>query len=105
MGGTTALVSHGVKASLRMAVNTSPEPASNILISLAEDLTVAGLVTLAIFHPWLAGSIAAVLLALGLLLVWFAFTRIRRFLARRRERRATRAEARGPRPVPGGSAY
>ncbi|WP_033216851.1 DUF4126 domain-containing protein [Kitasatospora phosalacinea] len=90
VGGTTALLSHCVKAGLRMAVNTSPEPASNILLSLAEDLSVAGLVTLAIFHPWLAASAAAVLLALGVLVVWFAVTRIRRFWLRRKERRALR---------------
>ena len=35
--GATALASHGVKASLRLAINTSPEPASNIVVSLAED--------------------------------------------------------------------
>ncbi|MFD7907222.1 DUF4126 domain-containing protein [Kitasatospora sp. NPDC059722] len=93
MGGTTALVSHLVKASLRMAVNTSPEPASNIAVSLAEDLSVAGLVTLAIFHPWLAASISAVLLAIGVLLVWLAISRIRAFRARRRERKAARARA------------
>ncbi|MBP0450252.1 MULTISPECIES: DUF4126 domain-containing protein [unclassified Kitasatospora] len=94
VGGTTALVSHLVKASLRMAVNTSPEPASNIAVSLAEDLSVAGLVTLAIFHPWLAASIAAALLIAGLLLVRFAVNRIRRFRARRRERRAARLAGR-----------
>ncbi|KJY39182.1 MULTISPECIES: DUF4126 domain-containing protein [unclassified Streptomyces] len=96
MGGTTALVSHLVKASLRMAVNTSPEPASNIVVSLAEDISVAGLVTLAIFHPWLAASISAVLLLVGILLVWFAINRIRAFRARRRERRAARAAAGRP---------
>ncbi|MFG2904586.1 DUF4126 domain-containing protein [Kitasatospora sp. NPDC048286] len=91
MGGTSALVSHLVKASLRMAVNTSPEPASNIVVSLAEDLSVAGLITLAIFHPWLAATAAAVVLAVGLLLVWLAISRVRAFRARRRERRAARA--------------
>ncbi|MFI9362969.1 DUF4126 domain-containing protein [Kitasatospora sp. NPDC053057] len=95
MGGTTALVTHLVKASLRMAVNTSPEPASNIVVSLLEDLSVAGLVTLAIFHPWAAASISAVLLVAGLLLVWLAISRIRAFRARRRERRAARAAAEG----------
>ncbi|WP_329494629.1 DUF4126 domain-containing protein [Kitasatospora herbaricolor] len=112
MGGTTALLSHTVKASLRMAVNTSPEPASNIGVSLAEDISVAGLVTLAIFHPWIAASIASVLLVAGAVLVWFAFTRIRRFLARRRDRKAARAARRGPLPAPvpappgrGGSGY
>ncbi|MEU4113653.1 DUF4126 domain-containing protein [Kitasatospora sp. NPDC028055] len=91
MGGTTALVTHLVKASLRMAVNTTPEPFSNIAVSLTEDLSVAGLVTLAIFHPWAAASIAAVLLLVGLLLVWLAVSRIRAFRARRRERRAVKA--------------
>ncbi|WBP89279.1 DUF4126 domain-containing protein [Kitasatospora cathayae] len=95
MGGTTALVTHLVKASLRMAVNTSPEPASNIVVSLLEDLSVAGLVTLAIFHPWLAASVAAVLLLIGLLLVRLVIGRIRAFRARRRERRAARAAADG----------
>ncbi|MFI9322974.1 DUF4126 domain-containing protein [Kitasatospora aureofaciens] len=95
MGGTTALVTHLVKASLRMAVNTSPEPASNIVVSLLEDLSVAGLVTLAIFHPWVAASIAAVLLAVGLLLVRLAIGRVRAFRARRRERRSAKAAAEG----------
>ncbi|MFE4972111.1 DUF4126 domain-containing protein [Kitasatospora sp. NPDC056651] len=93
MGGTSALVSHLVKSSLRMAVNTSPEPFSNIAVSMAEDLSVAGLVTLAIFHPWLAASVAAVALAAALLLVWLAISRIRAFRARRRERKAARAAA------------
>ncbi|MGW4380905.1 DUF4126 domain-containing protein [Kitasatospora sp. NPDC004531] len=95
VGGTTALLSHGVKAGLRMAVNTSPEPASNILVSLAEDLSVAGLVTLAVFHPWLAASAAALLLAAGALLVWFAVSRIRRYWLRRREARRTRTRNQG----------
>ncbi|MFI5528062.1 DUF4126 domain-containing protein [Kitasatospora sp. NPDC051853] len=97
VGGTTALISHGIKASLRMAINTSPEPASNIVASILEDLSVAGLVTLAIFHPWLAASAAAVLLLVGALLVWFAVSRIRRFLARRREKKAGRGA-----PAPAG---
>ncbi|MFJ9519688.1 DUF4126 domain-containing protein [Kitasatospora sp. NPDC101801] len=95
VGGTTALVSHGIKASLRMAINTSPEPASNIVASLTEDLSVAGLITLAIFHPWLAASAAAVLMLVGALLVWFAVSRIRRFLVRRRERKGLRPAAGG----------
>ncbi|GAA1192269.1 hypothetical protein F4556_005520 [Kitasatospora gansuensis] len=101
MGGTTALISHGIKASLRMAINTSPEPASNIIASITEDLSVAGLVTLAIFHPWLAASAAAVLILVGALLVWFAVSRIRRFLVRRRERKADRAAAHQPVPAAG----
>ncbi|MGA5700270.1 DUF4126 domain-containing protein [Peterkaempfera bronchialis] len=99
MGGTSALVSHLTKAGLRMAVNTSPEPASNIAVSLLEDATVAGVVILAVFHPLLAASVAGVLMLIGILLVWFAVSRIRRFLQRRRERRTQRTAA-APAPPP-----
>ncbi|MEU9201715.1 DUF4126 domain-containing protein [Streptomyces sp. NPDC048332] len=87
VGGSTALMSHLVKAGTRMAVNTSPEPFSNIAVSIAEDLGVAGVVTFAIFHPWIAASIAAVLLACGLVILVFLASRIRRFLRRRAQRR------------------
>lgn len=87
VGGTTALISHLVKAGTRMAVNTSPEPFSNIGMSIAEDLGVAGVVTVAIFNPVAAAVIAAVLLVLGLVVVIFLTSRIRRFLRRRAQRR------------------
>ncbi|MEU9252337.1 DUF4126 domain-containing protein [Streptomyces sp. NPDC048270] len=97
VGGSTALVSHFVKAGTRMAINTSPEPFSNIAMSIAEDLGVAGLVTFAMFNPQAAAVIAAVLLAAGLALLIFLWTRIRRFLRRRAQRREEKrlaAEAR-----------
>ncbi|MFB7516021.1 DUF4126 domain-containing protein [Streptomyces sp. NPDC056144] len=90
VGGTTALLSHFVKAGTRMAVNTSPEPFTNVGISLAEDLGVAGIVTFAIFHPVPAAIIAGVLLALGLVILVFLARRIRRFLRRRAQRREER---------------
>ncbi|WP_042369022.1 DUF4126 domain-containing protein [Streptacidiphilus neutrinimicus] len=90
IGGGTALVSHLIKASLRMGVNTSPEPFSNIVISLVEDLGVAGLVTLALFHPVPAAITAGCLLVGGVALVLFTLSRIRRFWQRRKERRAAR---------------
>ncbi len=86
-GGTTAFVSHAVKTSLRMAVNTSPEPASNIVVSVAEDFTVAGVITLAVFHPWVAAGVAAVLLVLGIVFAVLLVRRIRRFRSAWRERR------------------
>jgi hypothetical protein len=89
-GGTTALASHLVKGGLRLAVNTSPEPASNIVVSLLEAGVVAGLVALVLAYPWLAAGIAAVLLATGVALVVLLWSRIRRALRRRRERRAAR---------------
>ncbi len=87
IGGSTALMSHLVKAGTRMAVNTSPEPFSNVGMSIAEDLGVAGVVTFAIFNPVAAAVIAAVLLVLGIVTVVFLASRIRRFLRRRAQRR------------------
>ncbi|MCP2287564.1 DUF4126 domain-containing protein [Nocardia amikacinitolerans] len=87
VGGTTALVSHLVKAGLRMAINTSPEPASNIVTSAVEDLAVAGVVTLAIFYPVAAAIVAGLFLLLGLVLITLLASRIRRYRRRRRERR------------------
>lgn len=85
-GGLTALASHAVKAGLRAAVNTSPEPASNVAVSVAEDVTVAGVMGLAIAAPWVAAAVAALLLVLGLTLVAFVASRVRRARQRRRER-------------------
>ena len=39
-GGTVALAAHGTKATVRLAINTSPEPFSNWAASFAEDVTV-----------------------------------------------------------------
>ncbi|GHA83131.1 DUF4126 domain-containing protein [Streptomyces termitum] len=102
IGGSTALLSHLVKAGTRMAVNTSPEPFSNIVLSTAEDLGVAALITFAIFHPVAASVITAVLLALGVALLVFLASRIRRFLRRRAQRREERRVAAGGGPPAGG---
>ncbi|MGW4230156.1 DUF4126 domain-containing protein [Streptomyces sp. NPDC004980] len=87
VGGTTALLSHLVKAGTRMAVNTSPEPFSNVGVSVAEDLGVAGIITFAVFDPVAAAVIAGTLLVLGLVILVFLASRIRRFLRRRAQRR------------------
>ncbi|MFF1838226.1 DUF4126 domain-containing protein [Streptomyces sp. NPDC058231] len=90
VGGSTALMSHLVKAGTRMAVNTSPEPVSNIVVSTAEDLGVAGIITFAMFHPLAAAVAAATLLLLGLVILVFLASRIRRYLRRRAQRREER---------------
>jgi hypothetical protein len=87
VGGGTALVSHLVKAGTRLAVNTSPEPASNIVVSTAEDLAVLGVVALAVGHPRAAAAVAAVLLVLGLVLLYAAARLARRGWRRWRARR------------------
>lgn len=100
VGGSTALLSHLVKAGTRMAVNTSPEPFSNIVVSIAEDLGVAAIITFAIFHPVAAAVVAGGLLFAGLFLLFFLASRIRRFLRRRAQRREEKrlAQPVGQRP-------
>ncbi|MFI9774900.1 DUF4126 domain-containing protein [Streptomyces sp. NPDC051956] len=101
VGGSTALASHAVKAGTRMAINTSPEPFTNVAMSTAEDLGVAGIITFAIFHPEAAAIIAAVLLFLGLFMLYFLISRIRRFLRRRAQRREERRIAQRTGAPPG----
>jgi hypothetical protein len=90
LGGGSALASHTVKTGVRMGVNASPEPVSNIVASLLEDLGVAGIVSFAVFHPVVAAVIAAIVLAAGVLLFALMASRIRRAWQRRRDRRAGR---------------
>ena len=84
LGGTTALASHAAKASLRLAVNASPEPVSNIVLSLAEDSVVVAVLLLAVDHPWWALAVAAVLLVAAASLGVFLIRRIQQFVHRLR---------------------
>lgn len=84
LGGTTALASHAAKASLRLAVNASPEPVSNIVLSLAEDSVVVAVLLLAVDHPWWALAAALVLLVGSAALGLFLIRRIRQFVHRLR---------------------
>jgi len=80
-GGTLALSSHGTKASVRMTANASPEPFSNMFLSVVEDIFTIGLAALAAFHPLV---ILCIILVFVLLLIWLApkiFRAIRRMLA------------------------
>jgi hypothetical protein len=90
LGGGSALASHVVKTGTRVGVNASPEPFSNIIASLLEDLGVAGLVSFAVFHPVPAAIIAAVVLAIGVALFALLASRIRRGWQRRRDARQRR---------------
>ena len=78
VGGGTALLSHLVKAGGRLAINTSPEPVTNIGASLAEDITVLAVVWFAIENPRAAAAVAAVLLVLGLVMLSFVARLVRR---------------------------
>lgn len=89
LGGGTALASHTVKAGLRLAINTSPEPVTNVGASITEDLTVLGVVLLAVSYPWIALGVVVVLLLAGLAALVLVARRVRRGLRGRRERRGT----------------
>lgn len=70
LGGALAATSFATKASTRAAVNTSPEPFSNIAVSLAEDGAVMGAMWLATNHPIAFGITLAITLVLS---VWLLF--------------------------------
>ncbi|HYU60051.1 MAG TPA: DUF4126 domain-containing protein [Solirubrobacterales bacterium] len=77
-GGGTALASHGLKAGLRLGINASPEPFSNIVVSLLEDGMVAVVVALALEHPSTALAIVIVLMVAGATLAYLIWSRILR---------------------------
>ncbi|MEP2236199.1 MAG: DUF4126 domain-containing protein [Alteripontixanthobacter sp.] len=81
LGGGAALAGHGGKATARAVVNTSPEPVSNIAVSAAEDVATAGLLWAAYEFPYIAGAIAAVLLALTVWLLMMARRVLRRIFS------------------------
>jgi hypothetical protein len=84
LGGTLAATSHGAKATARAAVNTSPEPFSNIGLSLLGDAAVPSVLWLAVAHP-LAGIAVVALAAVAMwLLLWVLAKFLRRVWLRLR---------------------
>ncbi len=81
--GALALSAHSTKATTRAAVNTSPEPFSNITLSLFEDGLVAGLLALAIANPVVTLVVVVIFTILGIWLVVKFFGAIKRIRARR----------------------
>jgi Domain of unknown function (DUF4126) len=82
-GGTLAATAHTAKTTTRAAINTSPEPFSNVALSLAGDAAVPAMLWLAWNHPlWFYPVLAvAVVVAVVLIIVLFKFLRglFRRF--------------------------
>lgn len=87
MGGTLAATSHVAKASTRAAVNTSPEPVSNVLLSLFGDAAVPGMLWLAWTHPLLFFGALVLAIASMAALTVLTLKFLRRLLARWRARR------------------
>ncbi len=81
-GAGIALASHGLKAGTRALLNTSPEPASNWVASVAEDTVVVGGLALVIAHPWIALFVVVGASLLGALLVWWVWRTLTRGMRR-----------------------
>jgi hypothetical protein len=75
LGGGLALSSHGTKAAARALINTSPEPVSNIVVSLGEDVLAVTTVVLSVFLP----VVVFLIVAAGLIFSFWLLPRIVRF--------------------------
>jgi hypothetical protein len=69
VGGGLAFASHGTKAAARIGANLSPEPVSNWVLSIVEDVIAFTGVLLAVFVPF---AIAGVLILFALFFIWFS---------------------------------
>ncbi len=76
LSGLLALTTHLTKSGIRLILNASPEPFSNIFASLAEDLAVASLLLLLVKAP-VTGATTCLLLLIG---TWIALPRLLRLI-------------------------
>lgn len=86
LASTIAFASHAGKMALRTSVTPSPEPVSNIGLSLAEDAAAIGLTWFATQHPYAAAAIVIVLLGAIVLLIRFVWKMMLRWFGAARAR-------------------
>jgi len=84
VGGSVALSSHGTKAATRLAANASPEPFSNIALSLVEDAVAIGSAMVLAFHPLVILIIVVIFLIVTIWLVPKIWRALKRLFARAR---------------------
>ena len=83
LGGGIALSSHGTKTATRLAANASPEPFSNVLLSLVGDaLTLGGTLLMAV-HPVVLIGIVLLAVTVSILLFRWVFRSLKRVFNRR----------------------
>jgi len=80
LGGSLAAGAHLTKSSARALANTSPEPFSNLGLSLGEDLIVPGGLALALLHPYVFFALLLVMVVVGAWLVPKIWRFIRRLM-------------------------
>jgi hypothetical protein len=77
LGAAVALAAHGGKTAVRAAVTPSPEPLSNIGLSLGEDALAIGLTWLATRHPYVAGTLAMIFVVIIVILMRWVIRALR----------------------------
>jgi len=77
LGAAVALAAHGGKTAARAAVTPSPEPISNITLSLGEDALAIALTWLATRHPYVAGALAILFVVIIFVLMRFVIRALR----------------------------
>jgi Domain of unknown function (DUF4126) len=85
LGGAIALAAHGSKIAVRSAVTASPEPLSNVALSMGEDVAAISLTWFATQHPVVASVIVAVCLLLAVLAVRYVVHSVRRLFQQLRD--------------------
>jgi hypothetical protein len=84
LGGTLAAGTHFTKAGTRAVANASPEPFSNWILSIGEDIFVVGLGVLALNYPIAAAAVVAVCLLLMIFFATWILRAVRRRWAKER---------------------
>jgi len=88
LGGLIAFAAHGGKTALRAAVTPSPEPVSNIALSLGEDVGAVALSWVAVEHPYIAGAVVLVLLVIVVVVMRWVVRAVKGLFSRTRTRSA-----------------
>lgn len=85
IGGAVAMAAHSGKTAARAVVTPSPEPISNIGLSLGEDVLAIGLTWLATVHPFVAGGIAVGLVLVVLVMIRLVWSATRKLFGTREQ--------------------
>lgn len=85
LGGGAAFAGHATKAGTRAAINTSPEPVSNMMMSTGEDVTAGGLLFLTFANPVIAAVIGFTLLGITIWALWKGYSLFRRVFPEHKE--------------------
>ncbi|MGP9680627.1 MULTISPECIES: DUF4126 domain-containing protein [unclassified Brachybacterium] len=96
IGAVAAFGSHAAKSTARAAVNVSPEPVSNAVVSTGEDVAALVVGGLTLLLPAVAAVVALVLLAAGIYLIYRVHKLYRNLRGRLRTARAGRTTGLGP---------